>query len=245
MNIRTSDLVLATASLTKQPAQIAKINVRDLAWFIRLLALVRPYSMLSVKRKIYLYKLACIIKTQSITGDFVECGVYKGGSSALLAGLIKNLKLNKKKLHIFDSFEGFPEPQEIDGMRAYGKGGELASNVEEVHSLIEKASGSLENVKIYKGWFNETFPDYSSDPISFLHVDCDFYESVKLTLDTFYPFLSPNGFVVIDDYGSFEGCRVAVHEFLATHEPKAQLYQIDSEGYYFRKSGMADRALSK
>ena len=56
--------------------------------------------------------------------------------------------------------------------------------------------------------------------MSLLHVDCDFYNPVKLTLETFYPHMEPNGFVILNDYGGFAGCRAATDEFLGSRGPE-------------------------
>ena len=51
-------------------------------------------------------------------------------------------------------------------------------------------------------------------PIAVLRLDGDFYESTRFCLETLYDRVVPGGYVIIDDYGTFEGCRAAVHEFL-------------------------------
>src|SRR6266540_6311202 len=48
---------------------------------------------------------------RNVAGDLVECGVWRGGSSGLM-GLAAQHAGEKRQLHLFDSFEGLPEPQE-------------------------------------------------------------------------------------------------------------------------------------
>jgi O-methyltransferase len=71
-------------------------------------------------------------------------------------------------------------------------------------------------------------------PIAVLRLDTDWYESTKFELETFYPHVSPGGYVIIDDYGHWKGCKQAVDEFLALN-PGITLTTIDYTGRYFIK----------
>jgi len=72
------------------------------------------------------YIMYAIILSLQVNGPIVELGCYKGGSTAKLS-LIS--KLTSRKLHIFDSFEGLPDPIGID--RKHN------SNVDECFSKAE------------------------------------------------------------------------------------------------------------
>ena len=68
-----------------------------------------------------------------------------------------------------------------------------------------------------------------------LHADGDFYASVKLTVDTWFPKLAPGGFLQIDDYEAFVGCRKAIDEFLERN-PKLRLqtYGTNAKAYFIQ-----------
>jgi O-methyltransferase len=68
-----------------------------------------------------------------------------------------------------------------------------------------------------------------------LHADGDFYDSVRLTLETFYPKVVSGGYVVIDDYGGFVGARRATDEFRREHAVGEPLGRIDYTGVYWCK----------
>ena len=91
-------------------------------------------------------------------------------------------------------------------------------------------------VHIIKGWFEETFPTVKIEKISLLHIDADWYESVKLCLEWFYDNVQPGGFVVLDDYGTWPGCKRAVDEFIIENGLKIKLVKVDYTGRYFKKS---------
>jgi len=142
-----------------------------------------------------------------------------------------------RDIWLFDSFEGLPEPTVEDGNRAqaeYHKGkcyGSVASVREIFHQLYIPEN----RVHIVKGWFEETFPSVTVKDVALLHIDADWYESVKLCLEKFYDSVCPGGFIVLDDYGHWEGCRRATDEFLKTHSLNIELVRVDCTGHYFQK----------
>jgi len=83
--------------------------------------------------------------------------------------------------------------------------------------------------------FQDTFPSVRTGDIALLHIDADWYESVKLCLERFYDSVQPGGFVVIDDYGHWEGCKKATDEFLRNRSLDVTLTRVDYTGRYFQK----------
>src|SRR5262249_38613244 len=71
-------------------------------------------------------------------------------------------------------------------------------------------------VECVKGWFDQSLPENRDrvGPIALLRLDCDWYASVRSCLDNLYDQVADGGFIVLDDYYSFEGCAIAAHEFL-------------------------------
>ena len=174
---------------------------------------------------------------------YVECGVWRGYSASKVGQV-----LNGKPMWLFDSFAGLPLPSDQDvsawkrkpasdlpnyGMPTAADGLDLTRTI---RSLV-KHGIDVDTVNIIPGWFDDTFPLISPrvGPIGLLFLDCDWYASVKLSLETWWPKVVPGGIVVLDDYGAWQGCRDAVDEFLAKHIPKAELNHIDKTGVWMRK----------
>jgi O-methyltransferase len=88
------------------------------------------------------------------------------------------------------------------------------------------------------GWFQETLPAWRDrvGAIAILRIDGDFYESTRVCFEELYERVMPGGAVVIDDYGTFEGCRRATDEFLSSR-PRVDLIPIDFGASYFVKPG--------
>jgi O-methyltransferase len=68
-----------------------------------------------------------------------------------------------------------------------------------------------------------------------LHIDGDWYESVKVCLDALYDRVVPGGIIQFDDYGYWKGARKAVDEFMAKREIKVPLKRLDYSGRSLRK----------
>jgi len=203
---------------------------------VRLIYKVRGYTGLSVPRLVTLYKLSREIDRQPVTGNIVECGVRNGGSAAVMASASNRSPLGRG-MWLFDSFEGLPEPTAEDGYKAqteYRKGRCLGS-MDAVKEILNKLGIPEDRIHIVKGWFEETFPAFKINQVALLHVDADWYESVKLCLEKFYDSVCPGGFIVLDDYGNWEGCRRATDEFLKKRSIDIKLVEVDNTGHYFQK----------
>ena len=207
----------------------------------RVLEKVKAFTLLSFERLWNLYTLAKRVCQEDIPGNFVECGVYKGGSSALLAWVIKNYSRRPRKVYAFDTFSGMPQPTEVDrdhrGVFAndtpYGAGA-LAAPISENLEVISKELGVWDLIVPVQGLFANTLPAYRNQvgEIALLHADADWYQS---TIDIFrhlYEQVSPQGFIQIDDYGHWQGCRDAVHDFEQEIGAFFRLHNIDYTGVW-------------
>ena len=189
--------------------------------------------MVSFTRGRTLFRLAQRVEADGIPGALVDCGAWNGGSTVMLANGAPS-----REAWAFDSFEGLPEPGALDGARSTGYGGKNVGSEARVRAAFERYA-SPDKLHIVKGWFEDTFPrtHHRIGPVAILHCDGDWYESVKLTLETFYPQVAPGGYVVIDDYGSWEGAQVATDEYRETHRISEALGKSDRGGRYWRKAG--------
>jgi hypothetical protein len=132
----------------------------------------------------------------SIEGSVVECGCYMGGATTNLS---LAAKMTGRKLYVFDSFEGLPEPSK-DDMR------HLAMNIGEYHSYAKGSwCGPLDTVKanvgrygaadvctFVKGYFDSTLPSFS-EHVGFAFCDVDLRYSLETCLRCLWPLLSAGG----------------------------------------------------
>lgn len=199
---------------------------------------VEPYTMVGRARLNKLYELSSAAERDRLEGCFVECGVWNGGSAGIMAYNARGN--NNREAWLFDSWEGLPKPGKHD-VNCQGeilKKGACLGSLSEVEELFfKKLKLDRKRNHLIKGFFEKTFKNYRKNikHIAILHIDCDFYEPVKLCLNEFYDKVVPGGYVVIDDYGYWKGCRKAVNEFIKKRGLNIKLNEIDAAGVYFKK----------
>ena len=194
-------------------------------------SVVRSYSLLSNLNLFFLQELARRVDREGIEGDFVECGVYRGGSAGVLGHVLRS-KL-PRRLWLFDAFAGMPVATGEDDDYSHSIKGKFRSEAD-TRRILERIGMPRNSYEVVRGWFNDTLARCECSRIALLHVDCDFYDPVKLVLETLYPAVEPGGYVILNDYGSFQGCCKATDDFLPS-AGSPQLIQIDQDAYYFRK----------
>lgn len=161
---------------------------------------------------------------RSVRGDFIECGVALGGSAVLLGKLLPD----GRELHLYDTFGMIPQTGERDdeeSKRRYevirsgqssGLGGDRYYGYQD--DLYERVGRTLGQFDVraerHRGLFVDTL--HPEGLVALAHLDCDWYDSVKVCLDRIYPVLSRGGYFVVDDYADWGGAREATEEFLAS-----------------------------
>ena len=150
----------------------------------------------------YVYALARALSDRP--GAFAEVGVYRGASAKLICEV-----KGDKVLHLFDTFEGLPEPGVND--RGVHDKGQYACSVESVKQYLE----GYENVHFHKGVFPESTADVEETTYAFAHFDVDLYDGTYACLEYFYPRMIPGGVLLSHDYGLLAGVEKAFQEFFA------------------------------
>lgn len=196
---------------------------------------VLPYTMVGLKRLKNLDRLVHKIDELEIEGDIVECGTYNGGTAAILAKVATESRL-KRHVWLVDSFRGFPEPTLKDGPYSKEHTGSCQGSKEKVLEVLRKSGVDDKKVTILEGWFKDTVPTLPVKKISLLHIDADFYESVKICLDYLFKKVEKGGFVVLDDYGYWEGYRLAFNEFKELNKLDITSHKVDNTGVFFQKT---------
>jgi O-methyltransferase len=189
---------------------------------------VFPYTQVHPVRQQNLVRIGREIEERGVPGAVVECGVLDGGTAALMGFTTK-----ERPIHLFDSWKGLPDISEKDGDAGMWAG-DVVGSPRRVVAVFKALGVNLDRVTFHKGWFNETFPKAAIPQIAMLHVDADFYDSVRLALETWEPYVSPGGYIQIDDYSSFIGCRRAVDEYLVGR-PELVLRTFGDIAYFIQK----------
>ena len=174
----------------------------------------------------------------NIEGDFVETGVWKGGAVILAYNLYKKSG-QERKVYVYDSFEGLPQPNAekypVDAGDIHWTLPELAISMEDVKSNFDLFSPIDDSVIFVKGWFRDTIPNNTIEKISVLRLDGDMYESTIDVLDYLYPKLSIGGFCIIDDF-AHRGANAAVMDYRRNHGIDDEIFVIDPTGASYPSS---------
>jgi len=199
----------------------------------------RAKTMIGIKRLNNIEDCIRIIIEENIEGDFIETGVCRGGATMLMKAILKEMKINSKKIWLADSFQGLPKPntklyKQDKGNKLY-KYKILKVSEEEVRMNFLKYDLLDENVIFLKGWFKDTLPNTKIEKLSLLRLDGDLYESTILSLKHLYPKLSIGGFIIIDDYNAFENCKKAVDDYRNEKNILDKIIEIDKEAIFWRK----------
>lgn len=229
--------------------QLKNMPLADLLdpWKLRLMTAVSPYTKNGYPRLTNIYDLAMDVERRGLVGAFVECGTWKGGTTAIM-GAMAHRYGDRRTTWYFDSFEGMPPPAPEDGGGTDEIAGDiLKASVADVEELVfGKLRLPRGRNRIVKGWFEETLPRAKTEigPIALLRLDADWYEATRLILDELYDQVVPGGWLIFDDYGRWQGCKKAVDAFFAARLLSPELRFVGNRGgvygdrlapMYFRK----------
>jgi predicted O-methyltransferase YrrM len=191
--------------------------------------------MCSYARLRGLYRGLRAVVRDGVPGDVVECGTARGGSAALLSLAARDLD-DSRRVWAFDTFEGLPPPtaHDPDYDAAMWYVGSCRGEIDEVAELMTRL-GVRDRVTLVKGLFQDTLLSADVPSIALLHLDGDWYDSVKCCLDQLYDRVSPGGVIQIDDFGQWEGARKATLDFFSQRALKVRLVYLDGTGRQFRK----------
>jgi O-methyltransferase len=178
------------------------------------------------------------VVADGVDGDLVEAGAWRGGASILMRATLDALG-EERTVWVADSFAGFPEADAPDdGSLDLGAFDFLAVPVEEVRASFARF-GCERGVRFVPGFFEQTLPALAERRWAIVRLDADTYEATRQALRYLYPGLGVGGHLIVDDYGSFEGCRRAVDEFRAEHGIAEPIEVVDSTCARWRRENAA------
>ena len=189
---------------------------------------------------------------QGLPGDVVECGLGEGNTFSMLAYLVGSDINRSRILWGFDSFKGWPAPTRWDESPRNPQEGEWAVTEEMIQarldeSGIRKAFPGLD-LRIVKGFFDRSLPNFPARPIAFLHIDADLYPSYRDALKYLFPHVVVGGIVAFDEYREFPsgpeyadrtiekwpGASKAINDYFANRSETIQ-YHPETKKYYVVK----------
>ncbi len=195
---------------------------------------------LRIGKAISQYKL--FEKAIDVSGDIIECGVFKGASFSRFSMYRKLHGLEDKRLIGFDTFGDFPETdfaEDIDLRNNFILEGGSGISVDQLWEALEEKK-CRKNVELIEGDICETVPEFiERNPdlkISFLNLDVDIYEPSVTILEHFYPRISKGGILMLDDYNAFPGETKAANDYFKDKDVTILENDLTKSPYYIIKN---------
>lgn len=234
-------MLIRSTGLHLTPSLLAQKN---LGTFPEIYRKTRNYTMTSPERMYALHQAVSYICSSSIPGDIVETGVWRGGSSMVVAHSLLEKGDTSRSLYLYDTFTGMAEPTEDDAnlytdssprkeWKIHKRKGHNAwcyAHEQDVRTNMESTGYPMDRVHLVKGRVQDTIPQTIPDTISLLRLDTDWYESTKHEMQHLFPRLRKGGVLFVDDYHYWGGCRKAVDEYLTENDTKLLLQRVDAWG---------------
>jgi O-methyltransferase len=210
--------------------------------FLPLLDAVRRFTMTTVERLYALWTSVRYLVEAGVQGDFVEAGVWRGGSVMLMAHELLRSGAADRRLWLYDTFAGLPRPdaeidvdvlgnRAIDGWQMRNLSGETSlwayADEAEVRANMAATGYPEALLRFVAGRVEETIPATIPDRIALLRIDTDWYESYRHLLAHLYERLVPGGVLLLDDYGHMLGAKRAVDEFRRERGVHTPLLRVD------------------
>ena len=198
------------------------------------------HTMIGLKRLENIQFCVEQLLERGVPGDLIETGVWRGGATIFMRAILKAYDARDRSVWVADSFEGLPAPDAAkypadagDRLHEYT---ELAIPLEQVQANFARYGLLDDQVRFLKGWFRDTLPHAPIERLALIRLDGDMYESTTDALVNLYPKLSRGGYLIVDDYGCYESCRQAVHDYRDANGITDEIHEIDWTGVYWRRS---------
>jgi O-methyltransferase len=184
------------------------------------------------------YCIEEVIKS-GIPGDLIETGIWRGGATVFMRGVLAAYGVTDRRVWAADSFKGVPPPTHPEdlGFDISAKFFPVLSvGVQEVRELFQRYGLLDEQTVFLEGWFKDTLAKADIRTLAVLRLDGDLYESTMDALNPLYAKVASGGFIIVDDYNALPQCERAINDFRATHGIADPIHRIDATSVYWRKS---------
>lgn len=197
----------------------------------------RSQTMIGLKRLDNIQFCFENIVKENIPGDLIETGVWRGGSTIFMAGLVKSYNQNRK-VYVADSFEGLPYPNVEKYPDDEGDGhfycDYMKISLEEVYDNFKAYDLLNDNIVFLRGWFENTLPTIKNETFSLIRLDGDMYGSTWDALENLYPSLSDGGYLIVDDW-NLPGANKAVNDYRSKYGITQEIVDINGLSVFWRK----------
>jgi hypothetical protein len=193
-------------------------------------------SMAGKKRLTSAKDILSEIIANKIDGDFMETGVWRGGTSIYVRAILSILGAEHKRSFVCDSFAGLPPSLKILDPSDWDHTPYLEVSTDEVAKNFQRVSLLSPQVVFVKGFFNNTMGPLKKyiSKLSFLRLDGDMYQSTADVLYHFYESVEIGGYVIIDDWRL--DAKKACWDFFRHHKFLPNIERPDPVSAFWKKT---------
>ena len=199
-----------------------------------------PLTMIGSRRLDNVEHCMRSVLEQGVPGDFIETGVWKGGTTIFMRGVLRAQGIGDRRVYVADSFEGVPPPDATkypaDSESNFHLWHDLSVDLITVKDNFARLGLLDDQVEFVEGWFRDTLPALKGHTWAVVRLDGDLYESTMDALESLYDDLAVGGWLIVDDY-EIEACRRAVTDFRTARGVSDQINPIDANGVCWQKTG--------
>ncbi len=201
---------------------------------------VQPFTRAPAPRIFALCQAIRHIVRNQVPGDLVECGVWRGGGAMAMARTLLECGERERNVYLYDTFGGMTMPGAKDlnylgthGLSLMQRSDKLAGEIwsdasmDDVKSVVESVGYDPGKIHCVKGRVEDTIPQFAPERIAFLRLDTNWHRSTSHELQHLVPRVQPGGFILIDGYGYWRGCREAVDEYFAKDQLPVFFHRVD------------------
>ncbi|CAF3284966.1 unnamed protein product [Rotaria socialis] len=185
-------------------------------------------TMVGQRRLINIEWAIRFVIANGVKGDYIECGVWRSGSSVFARAVLKALNNNDRHVWLADSFQGLPKARTPHDTDIWSKMEYLKVSLEEVQTNFRSFNLLDDRVHFCKGYFVDSLPRCNVSRLAVLRMDGDMYESTMDQLFNLYSKLQVGGVIIIDDY-SIEECFRAIVDFRNWHNITEEILSISGD----------------
>lgn len=174
-----------------------------------------------------------------VDGDFVECGVWRGGASMYARAVLNAFGETERLVYLFDSFNGLPQNTSDNDGDFWSKMSYISVPLDEVQRHFDVSGLNGKNVIMIPGYFRYSLPAWclrTDRTVAILRMDGDMFESTMDILFNLWDLVSRGGYIIVDDYHSVPAAKNALNKFFDLQGIKPELMPIDQDGIYFIKN---------
>ena len=210
-----------------------------------ILKICAPFTMTTILRQKQTLESVQYIIENTIEGDLIELGVWKGGSIMIMIYKLLQLGITNRHIHLYDTFNGMTQPSindvDVHGAKAIDISRYIdldkwcLSPYDEVYNNIKSTNYPMEYIHFHIGDIMNVQINDIPKQIALLRIDNDWYELHKFELPLFEPNVTQKGIITSDDYSYWSGCKKAIDDYLINKYGTYNIIQIDDCGVYWYK----------